>query len=148
MGVTAAKAGRSETAPLRSMAMPLTAHVAVDHGFAVAALWPSFMRYTLGQRRRLPALARFKRYALLGRQVFGVHETDDEVAAETTSYRFTNWLSGMGMPTSLAQLDIGPIDGAALAQQAVEVWGNGRRLPSGLTAEDIEHIYDGASRPG
>ncbi|HZS94369.1 MAG TPA: iron-containing alcohol dehydrogenase [Chloroflexota bacterium] len=147
MAVTAATAGRASTAPLRSMAMPINAFYSVDHGFAVSALWPSFMRYSLNQRRRLPAVARFKRYALLGRQIFGVHETDDEVAAEMTSYRFANWLRNMNMPTSLTQLDIAGIDTAALAQQAVDVWGNGRKLPSGLTVEDIEHIYEGAMRP-
>jgi alcohol dehydrogenase class IV len=132
------------------MAHPLGAHFNVEHGRVVAALWPSYMRYALSNRYRRPQIGRFKRYALLGRQIFGVHETDDEVAAEVTSYRLIGWLRGMDMPTSLHQIGISDLDAAAvaeLANQAVVVSGNGLRLPGGLTAEDVEHIYDGALRP-
>lgn len=140
-------AGRDAATPLRAMAHPLSAHFNLEHGAAVAALWPSYMRYALANRYRLPQIGRFKRYALLGRQIFGVHETDDEVAAEIATYRFSNWLRGTDMPTSLRQLGVdSPDELAALADQAVLVSGNGTRLPGGLTADDIEHIYEGALR--
>lgn len=144
---TVALAGRGGAAPLRAMAYPLTAHFNLEHGAAVAALWPSYMRYALSNRLRLPQIGRFKRYALLGRQIFGVHETDDEVAAETTTYRFSNWLRALDMPTDLLHMGIedAPLD--ELAQQAVTVSGNGQRLPGGLSVQDIEHIYEGALRP-
>lgn len=147
---TVAVAGRGASMPLLAMAHPIGAHFKVEHGRVVTALWPSYMRYALGNRFRLPQIGRFKRYALLGRQIFGVHETDDEVAAETTSFRLLNWLRGMDMPTDLTQLGIESIEPAELAQltdQAVVVWGNGRQLPGGLTAEDVENIYQGALRP-
>jgi alcohol dehydrogenase YqhD (iron-dependent ADH family) len=105
------------------------------------------MRYTLANRLRLPQVGRFKRYALLGRQLFGVHETDDEVAAEMTAYRFEHWLRGAGMATDLSDVSMEPEEITALAEQAVTVSGNGKRLPSGLSIEDVEHIYDGALRP-
>jgi alcohol dehydrogenase class IV len=140
-------AGRGASMPVRSMAHPLAAHFTIDHGMAVAALWPSFMRYALANRYRLPQVGRFKRYALLGRQLFGVHETDDEVAAETTAFRFTSWLRGMDMPSNLAALGVEGFDVAELADQAVTVSGNGKRLPGGLSVEDIEHIYESALRP-
>jgi len=142
-----ALAGRSGAYPLRVMAYPLTARFPVDHGAALAGLWPSYMRYALANRLRLPQVGRFKRFALLGRQLFGVHETDDEVAAEMTAYRFEHWLRGAGMATDLSALTLSTEEIAALAHQAVDVSGNGRRLPSGLSVEDIEHIYDGALRP-
>lgn len=135
---------RGGSAPMRAMAQPLSAHFPIDYGSALAALWPSYMRYALGNRFRLPHIGRFKRYALLGRQIFGVHETDDEVAAEVTTYRFVNWLRGMEMPTDLRRLGVDSEALSPLAVQAVEVSGDGRRLPSGLSAEDIENIYDGA----
>jgi alcohol dehydrogenase class IV len=147
MASTVALAGRGGSMPLLALAHPLTARFPIEHGIALAALWPSFMRYALANRFRLPQVGRYKRYALLGRQIFGVHETDDEVAAELATYRFGNWLRSMGMPTDLGQLGVGEDGLDQLADQAVVVSGNGKRLPSGLTAHDIEHIYEGAVRP-
>jgi butanol dehydrogenase len=143
---TVAHAGRAGTAPLRSLAYPLTARFGIDHGEAMSALWPSFIRYALGNRVRLPLIGRYKRYALLGRQIFGVHDTDDEVAAEITSYRLTSWLRGMEMPTDLLSFNLDPDLFGELAEQTVRVSGNGRRLPSGLTAEDVQNVYEGALR--
>jgi butanol dehydrogenase len=143
---TVALAGRADSGPLLAMAHPLTARYDLEHGYALAGLWPSYMRYALSNRRRLPQIGRFKRYALLGRQLFGVHETDDEVAAETTVYRFINWLRGMGMPTDLREVPIDADETASLAEQAVVVSGDGKRLPSGLTARDVQHVYEGTLR--
>ncbi len=144
---SAAMAGRSYARPLLVMAHPLTARYDIEHGLAVAALWPSYMRYVLGQRYRLPHVGRVKRYALLGRQIFGVQETDDEVAAETTAYRLTNWLRGMDMPTDLRSFDVNPDDFPGLAERAVTVSAGDTRQTGGLTAADIEKIYEGALRP-
>jgi alcohol dehydrogenase class IV len=147
MATTVALAGRGGSMPLLALAHPLTARFPIEHGVALAALWPSFMRYALANRFRLPQVGRYKRYALLGRQVFGVHETDDEVAAELATYRFANWLRGMNMPTDLGQLGVDEENLDNLADQAVVVSGNGKRLASGLAVGDIEHIYEGALRP-
>lgn len=147
MASTAATAGRAGHAPLRALAHPLTARYGLEHGSALAALWPSFMRYALANRARLPQIGRFKRYALLGRQLFGVHETDDEVAAETTAYRFVHWLRNTGMPADLRGVGIDMEDLNTLADQVVVVSGDGERLPGGLTVQDIENIYEGALRP-
>lgn len=144
---TVALSRRGSSAPLRAMAYPLTAHFETEHGRVLSALWPSYMRYVLANRFRLPQAGRHKRYSLLGRQLFGVHETDDEVAAETTVFRFRNWLRSMDMPNSLLQLGIDEVPAAQLARQAVTVSGNGSRLPGGLTEGDIEHIYESALRP-
>jgi alcohol dehydrogenase YqhD (iron-dependent ADH family) len=105
------------------------------------------MRNALSNRRRLPQIGRFKRYALLGRQLFGVHETDDEVAAETTVYRFVNWLRGMDMPTNLHDVRLDDDAARLLAEQAVTISGDGTHLASGLSAQDVQHIYEGAQRP-
>jgi alcohol dehydrogenase YqhD (iron-dependent ADH family) len=105
------------------------------------------MGYALGNRYRLPQIGRFKRYALLGRQIFGVHETDDEVAAETTRYRFINWLRSMDMPTDLTRFGVDPETFPTLAEQAVRVSGSGNRLTGGLATQDVERIYEGALRP-
>jgi alcohol dehydrogenase YqhD (iron-dependent ADH family) len=142
-----AVAGRANAAPISAMAHALTARCEIDHGIAVAALWPSYMRYALSNRFRLPLIGRFKRYALLGRQIFGIHETDDEVAAETTMYRFVHFLRGLEMPTDLLELDVGDLSTADMAAQVILVSGKGSQLAGGLGARDIEHIYDGALRP-
>lgn len=147
MASTVALAGRGRSMPLRAMAHPLTATFQLEHGAALAGLWPSYMRYALGNRFRLPHIGRFKRYALLGRQIFGVHETDDEVAAETTVYRFTHWLRSVDMPTDLRHLSLDGIQLSKLANQALTISGNGKQLPGGLATRDIEHIYDAALRP-
>lgn len=147
---TVGVAGRSGAVPLQALAQPLTAYFGVEHGATVSALWPSFMRYGLSNRLRLPQIGRFKRYALLGRQLFGVHETDDEVAAEITSYRLVTWLRSMDMPTNLRELgikDIEPNVVTELADQALTVSGTGRRLTGGLGAEDVANVYEGALRP-
>ncbi len=139
-------AGRGDATPLLAMAHPLTAYANLENGYVLAALWPSYMRYALSNRTRLPKVGRFKRYALLGRQLFGVHETDDEVAAETTVYRFVNWLRGMDMPTDLNNAHIDEEAMPALARQAVDVSGDGKRLPGGMTVQDVRHVYEGALR--
>jgi len=144
---TLSQAGRGSSTPLRAMAHPISATYGSDHGTVVAALWPSFMRYSLANRFRLPQIGRFKRYALVGRQIFGVHETDDEVAAETTAYRFEHWLRSMEMPVDLRQLSVKEEDLERLAEQAVRVSGDGGRLPGGLTVEDVLNVYEGATRP-
>ncbi len=146
MASTVALAGRAGTMPLRSLAYPLTARFPIEHGVALAALWPSYMRYALANRLRLPSIGRFKRYALLGRQLFGVHETDDEIAAEITTLRLADWFRSMDMPCDLRGFGIDEEDLAALADQTVRVSGHGNGLPSGLTSRDVEHIYEGALR--
>jgi len=130
--------------PVQDMAQALCARYTVEYGFALAALWPSYMRYALINRQRLPQIGRFKRYALLGRQIFGVHETDDEVAAETTMYRLSHWLQNMDMPTGLHALGIHAESFAELASQAIALSGAGDRLTGGLSTEDVENIYEGA----
>lgn len=147
MASTVALAGRGHIMPLRALAHPLTATFQLEHGAALAGLWPSYMRYALGNRVRLPQVGRFKRYALLGRQIFGVHETDDEVAAESTVFRFMHWLQSVGMPADLHRLNVDPTQVSALVAQALAVSGNGKHLPGGLSSRDIEHIYDDALRP-
>jgi alcohol dehydrogenase YqhD (iron-dependent ADH family) len=147
---TLGSAGRNGSTPVRDMAQALSAHFDIEYGSATTALWSSYTRYVLANRLRLPQVGRFKRYALLGRQLFGVHETDDEVAAETSSHRLINWLKSMDMPTNLHQIGIEELDReevAQVAEQAVLVAGNGHRLPGGLSVEDVEHIYEGALRP-
>lgn len=139
-----ALAGRGGLSPLGAIAQAVTAYFDVDHGATLAALWPSYMRFALANHFRFPQIGRFKRYALLGRQIFGVHETDDEMAAEMMSHRFASWLRSMDMPADLSALGIEDPPMAELAEQAVTVSGNGRRLPGGLTAHDLEHIIQGA----
>jgi alcohol dehydrogenase class IV len=147
---TLGSAGRNGSTPIRDMAQALSAHFDLEYGSATTALWSSYTRYVLANRFRLPQVGRFKRYALLGRQLFGVHETDDEVAAETASHRLINWLKSMDMPTDLRALGLESVDRDELvqvAEQAVLVAGNGHRLPGGLSVEDVDHIYEGALRP-
>lgn len=142
-----ALAGRRHVQPLQAMAHPLTVRHGVEHGLALAALWPSYMRYALANRLRLPQIGRFKRYALLGRQLFGVHETDDEVAAEATAYRFTHWLRSVGLPTSLPDLGLHRLEAETLADEVILGQALGVPLPNGFSAGDIQHIYEGALRP-
>lgn len=147
---TLGAAGRNGSTPVGDMAQAVSARFDVEYGSATSALWPSFVRYVLGNRFRLPQVGRFKRYALLGRQLFGVHETDDEVAAEITLHRLVNWLKGMDMPTNLHELGIedpSPEEVAQLADNAVVISGTGRRLAGGLSLEDVQNIYEGALRP-
>lgn len=147
MSSSVALAGRAGTAPLRALAYPVTSTFGVEHGIALAGLWPSFMRYALSNRSRLPQIARFKRYAQLGRHLFLVHETDDEVAAEITTFRFVDWLRSVQAPVNLEFLNATAAQVPRLAEQVVRMSGDGRRLRSGLRAEDIENIYQAAMRP-
>jgi alcohol dehydrogenase class IV len=62
-------------------------------------------------------------------------------------YRLVNWLRGLDMPTDLRQLGIESETFSHLADQVVLVGGHGKRLPGGLSVEDVEHIYEGALRP-
>lgn len=147
MSSAVAPAGSGGSTPVRDLAHPVTATFGIEHGVALAGLWPAYLRYALSNRYRLPRIGRFKRFAQLGRQLFSVHETDDEVAAEIMTYRFADWLRGLHAPTDLRFVEATSDQVIALAAQAVRMSGDGARLSSGLGAEDLENIYQAAMQP-
>lgn len=90
------------------------------HGAAMSVTIPATMRYFLGSKT--------KKLAEIAREVFGVHEADDQAAAKAGIAAFVAWCKKIGTPTTLAEAGI-PADSIAKmapdALKTAQAWGLG-----------------------
>jgi len=124
-GLTGAGLGRTSF-PMHMIEHSLSALYNVPHGAGLAAVVPAWLRW------RLPQDA--VRIAGLGQRVFGLAEPD----AEETVRRLRNWLSKVGCPVTLAELNIPEADIPRIAANALNlarIW----RLDS-YSQADIEAV--------
>jgi alcohol dehydrogenase YqhD (iron-dependent ADH family) len=124
-GLTGAGLGRTSF-PMHMIEHSLSALYNVPHGAGLAAVVPAWLRW------RLPQAA--VRIAGLGQRVFGLAEPQ----AEETVQRLRNWLSNVGCPVTLAELNIPEADIPRIAANALNlarIW----RLDS-YSQADIEAV--------
>ncbi len=90
------------------------------HGAAMSVTIPATMRYFLGSKT--------KKLAEIAREVFAVHEADDQAAAKAGIAAFVAWCKKIGTPTTLAEAGI-PADSIAKmapdALKTAQAWGLG-----------------------
>jgi alcohol dehydrogenase len=116
---------------IHSLAGPVAGHYGLHHGLCIALLLPQGLAYNL------PALPSDKRSALLTALDLPASAGDEEVVA-----RVKAWLSDLGLPLTLGQLDIADPDLSALAEEASRMV----LLPNNprpATADDCRRLLEG-----
>ena len=114
----------------------LSARFDVSHGASLSTVWGSWADFCLP---RDPA-----RFARFGREVWGIREPDDGVAARTAIDATVRYFEEIGMPTCFSALGIGLQDEKQLAVMARAVTFDGSRKIGSfvvLGEEEILEIY-------
>ncbi len=110
----------------------------VAHGAGLSAIWGAWARYVVD--------AAPEKFARLGRNVFGIDDSDDSSAALKTISSFENIFSSWDMPTSLGELGIKPTDEQLDELARKCSFDNSRTIGAikKLGIEDIRKIYAAA----
>ena len=127
--------GRGKDFSVHKLGHALSARYGVTHGASLASVWGAW-----AEELYRDCLPRFARYA---RQVWGVCENDDETAAKEGVTRTVAFFRSIGMPVTLAELNVGITD-ADLPQLSLNATANDtlrltRIRP--LDAKAVEAIY-------
>ena len=110
----------------------------VAHGAGLSAIWGAWARYVVD--------AAPEKFARLGRNVFGIDDSDDFSAALKTISSFENIFSSWDMPPSLGELGIKPTDEQLDELARKCSFDNSRTIGAikKLGIEDIRKIYAAA----
>ena len=101
--------------PLHGMGHELSSMYDMTHGVTLALLTPSWMRHTIRTApQHLPIFARF------ARNVMGVSEKDDAVAAEAGVKALEAFYATIKMPANLREAGVKEEDMGVMAEKAVE----------------------------
>jgi alcohol dehydrogenase YqhD (iron-dependent ADH family) len=104
--------------PLHGMGHELSSQYDMTHGVTLALLTPAWMRHTMGNAPQyLPIFARF------ARNVMGVSDEDDAVAAEAGIKALEAFYATIKMPANLREAGVREEDLETMAEKAV---GNGK----------------------
>jgi len=130
--------GRGKDFSVHKLGHALSAKYDVTHGASLSAVWGSWARELYKD-----AIPRFARFA---RNVWGVTDADDTVAAEAGIKRTEEFFKSLDMPVSLTELGVNPTDAdfRDLAMDATmqDTAKLSRIRP--LDAADAERIYRAA----
>lgn len=129
--------GRGGAFPVHAMEHTLSAYFDISHGRGLAILAPAYFRIVAEDRPH--------RIARLGRNVFGVQEADDRVAAEKTIKAMIDWFKTMDVYLKLSNVGIDRESLAPMAADAVRVGGRGAGyIPATrkLDVPDVLKIYE------
>ena len=127
--------GRGKDFSVHKLGHALSARYGVTHGASLASVWGAW-----AEELYRDCLPRFAQYA---RRVWGVCESDDETAAKEGVARTVAFFRSIGMPVTLAELNVGITD-ADLPQLSLNATANDtlrltRIRP--LDAKAVEAIY-------
>lgn len=101
--------------PLHGMGHELSSRYDMTHGVTLALLTPAWMRHTMqASPQHLPVFARF------ARNVMGVSEKDDAIAAETGIKALETFYTTIRMPANLREAGVKEEDLGLMAEKAVE----------------------------
>lgn len=133
--------GRESDFPVHKIAQELSALYDVIHGASITAIWSTWCRYVYQ--------ADIPRFAQFAANVFGIsinyHHLEETALQGIVAW--DEWCKKIGMPTTLAELDIYPTDAEIehMAENAVAT-GNGSigKFFRELTKEDVIKIYHNA----
>lgn len=124
--------GREQDWGSHAMAHQLSALFDAAHGAALAVVFPAWMKYCVDEDVEL--------FARLAVNVWGVADGDDKKAVALAGIeRYLDFLRSIGMPTTLAQLDVEEKDIPRLVELLFAAGGGGRFKK--LTPADAEAIY-------
>ncbi|MBT0663670.1 iron-containing alcohol dehydrogenase [Geobacter pelophilus] len=101
--------------PLHGMGHELSSMYDMTHGVTLALLTPSWMRHTISTApQQLPIFAQF------ARNVMGVSEKDDTIAAEAGIEALEAFYAAIKMPANLREAGVKEEDLEVMAEKAVE----------------------------
>src|SRR5512133_98048 len=101
--------------PLHGMGHELSSMYDMTHGVTLALLTPSWMRHTIHTApQQLPIFAQF------ARNVMGVSEKDDAIAAEAGIKALEKFYAAIKMPANLREAGVKEEDLEVMAEKAVE----------------------------
>lgn len=129
--------GRGGAFPVHAMEHTLSAWYDISHGRGLAILAPAYFQRVAEDRPH--------RLARLGRNVFGVQESDDRLASEQTIAAMIKWMESMNVPLKLSALGIPRESLAPMAEEAVRVGGRDNGFIAAtrpLKAPDVFAIYE------
>ena len=129
--LTVGKGGAWSVHPIEHV---VSAYYDITHGVGLAILTPAWMEYVLSAQ----TAPRFARFA---REVFGVTEPDDSIAARLGIEKVKEFNRSIGMPHSLAEAGVPEDKFAEMAAEAVRTSGLATRAYVKLQAEDVEKIF-------
>ena len=129
--LTVGKGGAWSVHPIEHV---VSAYYDITHGVGLAILTPAWMEYVLSAQ----TAPRFARFA---REVFGVTEPDDYIAARLGIEKVKEFNRSIGMPHSLAEAGVPEDKFAEMAAEAVRTSGLATRAYVKLQAEDVEKIF-------
>lgn len=132
-----AGAGRNGPFPVHAMEHTLSAYFDISHGRGLAILTPAYFKRVAEDRPH--------RLARLGRNVFGIQEQDDKVAAEQTITATIEWFKSMNVYLRLSDVGITRDSLAPMAADAIRVGGRGEgyiMATRKLETEDVLAIYE------
>lgn len=110
------------------LGMAISALYDSTHGATLSAVWASWCRAVMKED-----ISRFARFA---KKVYGIDETDDELAAEKGIERTVAFFRSLGMPVSLNELLGHPVSDAEIERLAdVCSWQNTRTIGSFRTLD-------------
>ncbi|MDR0899386.1 MAG: iron-containing alcohol dehydrogenase [Lactobacillaceae bacterium] len=112
----------------------LSAYYDITHGVGLGILTPRWMKFILNDKN-LPKFVRF------ARNVWGITEPDDRLAAQEAIQATYNWVKSLDVPTTLPGVGIDVDDNfVVMANSAVKV-GHLENAFEPLTASDVEHLF-------
>lgn len=129
--LTVGKGGAWSVHPIEHV---VSAYYDITHGVGLAILTPAWMEYVLSAQ----TAPRFARFA---REVFGVTEPDDSIAARLGIEKVKEFNRSIGMPHSLAEAGVPEDKFAEMAAEAVRTSGLATKAYVKLQAEDVEKIF-------
>ena len=129
--LTVGKGGAWSVHPIEHV---VSAYYDITHGVGLAVLTPAWMEYVLSAQ----TAPRFARFA---REVFGVTEPDDYIAARLGIEKVKEFNHSIGMPCRLAEAGVPEDKFAEMAAEAVRTSGLATRAYVKLQAEDVEKIF-------
>ncbi|WP_139492236.1 iron-containing alcohol dehydrogenase [Brevibacillus dissolubilis] len=130
--------GRGAGYPLHQVEHPVSGHFDIAHGRGLAILsLPYFEQFILPDRP--------ERLARMGRECFGVNESDTTQAAKATIQAVADWYSRLGITQRLSDFGVTRDSLQVMAQDAIRIGGRGAdHIMSSrpMKLEDVLAIYE------
>ena len=130
--LTVGKGGAWSVHPIEHV---VSAFYDITHGVGLAILTPSWMEYVLSEK----TAPRFARFA---REVFGVNEADDFIAAKKGIEEVRSFNIKLGMPQTLSEVDVPADRFKEMASEAIRTSGLSVRSYVKLNEADVEKILE------
>lgn len=107
------------------------------HGRGLATLYPAYFRWLLEKGRAVDRMAK------LALRLFGIENSNEQIAALNFIEKFENWLKENSLYQSFPDLGVMPEKYEAIADYTIEVYGKGKAIQvlGDFTKEDIIEIF-------